>query len=65
MHIITLIKFLITLDIFELFLFCLFILPWLLGLAVICAIILTLYSNWLWKGMDNEDRYYYIKQAKW
>jgi hypothetical protein len=65
MHIITLIKFLITLDIFELFLFCFFILPWLLGLAVICAIILTLYSNWLWKGMDNEDRYYYIKQAKW
>lgn len=39
--------------------------PWLLGVAIIIDIICTMYTSWLWKGLEDEDRYFYIKASKW
>ena len=39
--------------------------PWLLGVAIILDIIGTIYTSWLWKGIEDEDRYFYIKASKW
>jgi hypothetical protein len=39
--------------------------PWLLGVVIILDIIGTIYTSWLWKGIEDEDRYFYIKASKW
>jgi hypothetical protein len=52
-------------DSYELVLFCLLIFPWFFGSAVMLTILHNKYSNWLWKGMDAEKRYFYIKASKW
>ena len=39
--------------------------PWSLGVSLIIALIINAYRDWLWKGMDEERRYYEIKVAKW
>jgi len=52
-------------DTHELILFIIAIFPWFFGLAMILTLIHEKYSNWLWKGMDSEKRYFYIKASKW
>ncbi len=39
--------------------------PWFLGIGIILDILVTIYTSWLWKGIDDEDRYFYIKASKW
>jgi hypothetical protein len=39
--------------------------PWLLGVSVILDIIGTIYTSWLFNGIEDEDRYFYIKVSKW
>lgn len=46
--------------------FVLFVLiPWALGIAIVLDIFFLYFWNKLWKGMEEEKRYMYIKIAKW
>ena len=46
--------------------FVLFVLiPWALGIAIVLDIFFLYFWNKLWKGMEEEKRYMYIKVAKW
>ena len=46
--------------------FVLFVLiPWALGIAIVLDIFFLYFWNKLWKGMEKEKRYMYIKVAKW
>ena len=39
--------------------------PWCWAVGYWVGLIIQAYTNWLWKGMDKEERYEYIKVAKW
>jgi hypothetical protein len=43
----------------------LFLIPWAMGVVLIINIIVEGYRTWLWKGMDKEARYEWIKICKW
>jgi hypothetical protein len=41
------------------------VLPMLIGYSVTVAYLWTKYFNWLWKDMDEQKRYMYIKVRRW
>lgn len=41
------------------------VIPWCWAVGVWVGLLILAYRKWLWKGMDKEDRFEYIKVAKW
>lgn len=39
--------------------------PWAVGISYLFAKAVTWYENWLWKGMNDEKRFTYIKVPRW
>jgi len=43
----------------------LWLVPWAIGISLVVGEIINYFWSKLWKGMDEEKRYMWIKVAKW
>jgi hypothetical protein len=43
----------------------LLLIPWAIGISVVLAVLIEKYWSWVWKGMEEEARYFYVKFSKW